>query len=465
MRRFAGFSTLIFIFLSGLVQASSGVLTAGEQEEFAGRRQALMKEIQGGIAVFRGAPVPSDDHRFFQYRDFYYLTGVAIPDAWLVVDAARQESLLFFSMDEKTAKGEGLAPQLIQDPSGSTGIEKVYRSEEFATRLAGMLASKPLVYTPFSSQEGKRETSNEKFRAEQKNMLLDPWDGRLTRELQFVKILREKFLGLEIRDCSPILWRMRLHKSPYEIDLIRDSARIAVKGHLEFMRSVSPGVAEKEMAALFEYVCAKEGAQDQAYEVIIMSGPNHWYGHYHMYDRTLDEDDFLILDAGPDLDYYKSDVSSTFPAGGIFSARQREIYQVAYEVHQLCLSLYRPGISLGEIGRKVEAYMDEKGHDKTGYQGIFKWGGYNHPIGMTTHDVMPAVEGPDAPLKPGYVFACDINIPYGEEELGIRIEDTVVITEDGCEILSAGLPRSIEEIENFMKEDGIIQALKEAGKY
>ena len=369
MRRFAGFSTLIFIFLSGLVQASSGVLTAGEQEEFAGRRQALMKEIQGGIAVFRGAPVPSDDHRFFQYRDFYYLTGVAIPDAWLVVDAARQESLLFFSMDEKTAKGEGLAPQLIQDPSGSTGIEKVYRSEEFATRLAGMLASKPLVYTPFSSQEGKRETSNEKFRAEQKNMLLDPWDGRLTRELQFVKVLREKFLGLEIRDCSPILWRMRLHKSPYEIDLIRDSARIAVKGHLEFLRSVSPGAAEKEMAALFEYVCAKEGAQDQAYEVIIMSGPNHWYGHYHMYDRTLDEDDFVILDAGPDLDYYKSDVSSTFPAGGIFSARQREIYQVAYEVHQLCLSLYRPGYLWEKSAVRLRPIWMKKGMTKPDTRG------------------------------------------------------------------------------------------------
>jgi Xaa-Pro aminopeptidase len=231
------------------------------------------------------------------------------------------------------------------------------------------------------------------------------------------------------------------------------------------MRSITPGVSEKEMAALFEYVCAKEGAQDQAYEVIIMSGPNHWWGHYHMYDRTLDDDDFVILDAGPDLDYYKSDVSSTFPAGGVFSARQREIYQVAYEVHQFCLGLYRPGISLGEIGRRVEVYMDEKGYDKAGYQGIFKWGGYNHPIGMTTHDVMPAVEGPDAPLKPGYVFACDINIPYAGEELGIRIEDTVVITENGCEILSAGLPRSIEEIEDFMKEDGMIQALQEAGNY
>ena len=454
-----------FVFVAGLVQASSGVLTAGEQAEYAGRRQALMKEIRGGIAVLRGAPAPNDDHRFFQYRDFYYLTGVTIPDAWLIVDGAREESILFFSMDEKTAKGEGLSPRLVRDPAGSTGIERVYQAEEFSVRLARMLASKPEVYTPFSCQEGKRETSNEKFRAEQKNMLLDPWDGRLTRELQFVKILREKFLDIDVRDCSPILWRMRLHKSQREIDLIRDSARIAVKGHLEFMRSVSPGVSEKELAALFEYVCARDGAQDQAYEVIIMSGPNHWWGHYHAYDRILDEDDFVILDAGPDLDYYKSDVSSTFPASGKFSERQREIYQVAYEVHQLCLSLYRPGISLGEIGRKVEAYMDEKGYSKDGYQGIFKWGGYNHPIGMTTHDVMPAVEGPDAPLKPGYVFACDINVPYAEEELGIRIEDTVVITEDGCEILSAGLPRSIEEIEKFMREDGIIQGLKSSGKY
>jgi Xaa-Pro aminopeptidase len=463
MRKLTG--VLVLGLLIGVAAASSGVLTDGEQAEFAGRRQSLMNEIPGGIAVFRGAPAPNDDHRFFQYRDFYYLTGVTLPGTWLIVDAVKKESSLFFTMDEKKALGEGLSPRLIRDPSGSTGIERVYSLEEFDTRLARLLTSTSVVYTPFSCQEGKRETSNEKFRAEQKNMLLDVWDGRLTRELQFVKVLREKFLDLEVNDCSPLLWKMRLHKSLHEIDLIRDSAQIAVKGHLEFMRSISPGVTEKELAALFEYICSKEGADDQAYEVIIMSGPNHWWGHYHIYDRVLDEDDFVILDAGPDMDYYKSDVSSTFPASGKFSARQREIYQVAYEVHQLCLSLYRPGVSLGEIGSKVEAYMDEKGYDKTGYKGIFKWGGYNHPIGMTTHDVMQAVEGPDALLKPGYVFACDINVPYAEEELGIRIEDTVVITEDGCEILSAGLPRSIEEIEKFMREEGIIQALKEAEKY
>lgn len=465
MKRLTGFLVCVFVLWSGFVCASTGVLTTEEQSEFAGRRDALMKEISGGIAVLRGAPVPSSDHRFSQYRDFYYLTGVTIPDAWLIVDAVRQESILFFTLDEKKAKGEGLSPQLIQDPSGVTGVEKVYPAEEFDASLARLLLNTGIVYTPFSCQEGKRETSNEKFRAVQKNMLLDVWDGRLTRELQFVKILREKFPSLEVKDCSPLLWRMRLHKSRYEIDLLRDSAQIAVKGHLEFMRSAAPGIAEKELAALFEYICAKEGAQDQAYEVIIMSGPNHWYGHYHMYDRILEEDDFVILDAGPDLDYYKSDVSSTFPASGSFSERQREIYQVAYEVHQLCLSLYRPGISLGEIGRKVEAYMGEKGYDKSGYKGVFKWGGYNHPIGMTTHDVMPAVEGPDALLRPGYVFACDINVPYAEEELGIRIEDTVVITEDSCEILSRGLPRSINEIENFMRENGVIQVLKSAGKY
>ncbi len=448
----------------GLGTAAAAAAAPFDKAEYAARRGRLMEKIPDGAAIFLGATTPPNDYEFRQGHDFHYFTGVEIPDAFLVVDAARKESVLFFTMDEKTADGEGLPVDLVKRPAEFTGIERALPVEQFGSYLAGLAQRTRVVYTMFKPEELGRENSNEKFNALQKTMTLSPWDGRLTRELQFVKQLREKFPQVDVRDASPIVWNLRKIKTPAELELMRRAGRIGVAAHNAFIQSVKPGVSEKELAALFEFMCKKAGAQDLAYYTIIMSGKNHAYGHYHAYDRVLQAGDFLILDAGPDYQNYHVDISTSVPASGRFTPRQRELYEVALAVHDVCERNYRPGVTFREIGQKVDAFLKEKGLERFAPQfpGIVRLGGYNHSIGMATHDVMGSFAGPDEVLAPGFVFACDIQLFSLDEEIGIRIEDTIAVTATGYENLSPGAPRTVAEIEALMKKDGVLQML--AGK-
>jgi len=451
----------------GVALLAGSTFSAGsfDKAEYAARRSRLMEKIGDGAAVFLGAQTPSSDNDFRQGHDFFYMTGVEIPDAFLVVDGMRKESVLFFTMTETTADGEAIPLDLIRKPADYTGIQRVLPAEQFSSFLAGLANRNRPVYTMFKPEELGRENSNEKFNALQKATTLNMWDGRLTRELQFVKQLRERFPQADVRDSSAIVWNLRKVKSPAELDIMRQAARIGVNAHNALIQSTRPGIAEKALAAVFEFVCQRDGAQDLAYDTIIMSGKNHAYGHYHKYDRVLNDGDFLILDAGPDYGNYHIDISTTFPASGKFSPRQKELYEAALAVHDVCVENYRPGTTFKEIGQKVDALLKAKGLDRFApdFRGIIRLGGYNHSIGLATHDVMGSFAGADEVLQPGFVFACDIQLFRLDEQIGIRIEDTVAITESGCEVLSLGVPRMVAEIEALMKKDGILQILKKNG--
>lgn len=444
-----------------LVVPAAAIAAPFDRAEYASRRGRLMEKIADGAAVFLGATTPAGDYEFRQGHDFFYFTGVEIPDAFLVVDGTRRESVLFFTMDEKTADGEGLPLDLVKKPAEFTGIERVLPANQFGSYLVGLAQRTRILYTLFKPEELGRENSNEKFNTLQLTMTLNLWDGRLTRELQFVRQLREKFPQVDVRDASPIVWNLRKIKTPAEFELMRQAGRIGVKAHNAFIQSVKPGVTEKQLAALFEFMCKKEGAQDLAYYTIIMSGKNHAYGHYHAYDRVLKAGDLLILDAAPDYENYHVDISTSVPASGHFTPRQKELYEVALAVHDLCERNYRPGVTFKDIGQKVDAFLKEKGLGRYAQQfrGIVRLGGYNHSIGMATHDVMGTFAGPDEVLAPGFVFACDIQLFSLDEEIGIRIEDTIAITPAGYENLSAGVPRTVAEIEALMKKEGVLQIL------
>jgi Xaa-Pro aminopeptidase len=439
--------------------------TPFDKPEYAARRSRLMAQIGDGAAVFLGATTPSSDVAFRQGHDFFYMSGVEVPDAILVVDGMRKESVLFFTMTEKDADGLAIPLELVRAPAAYTGIERVLPVEQFNGFLANLANRNRPIYTMFKPEEIGPENSNEKFNAQQKSMTLNIWDGRLTRELQFVKQVRERFPQVDLRDSSRLVWNQRKLKSPAELAIMRQVARIGVKAHNALIQSTRPGIAEKSLAAVFDFVSAQEGARGLAYYTIIMSGKNHAYGHYHAHDRVLADGDFVILDAAPDYGNYHVDISTTFPASGTFSPRQRELYEVALEVHQVALANYRPGTTLRAVGQKVDAMLKAKG--LTGYArdfaGIVRLGGYNHSIGLATHDVMGSFDGADEVLQPGFVFACDIQLFRLDEQIGIRIEDTVAITDTGYEVLSAGVPRTVAEIEALMKKDGILQILKKYG--
>ncbi len=430
--------------------------------EYASRRSRLMGDIGNGVAIFLGATTPASDVAFRQGHDFFYMTGVEIPDAILVVDGMRKESVLFFTMDEKSADGLGIPVDLVRSPTTVTGIERVMPVEGFNGYLAGLARRNTPLYTLFRPEEIGPENSNEKFNALQRTMTMNVWDGRLTRELQFVKLLRERFPQIDVRDSSTFVWNLRKYKSPAELAIMREAAQLGVEAHKAFIRSTQPGVAERSLAAVFDFVSALGGSRGLAYYTIIMSGKNHAYGHYHAYDRVLADGDFVILDAGPDVGNYHVDISTTFPVSGTFSARQRELYEAALVVRNAAIDTYRPGITLRQVGQRMEEALNANGLERfaADFASIIRYGGYNHSIGLATHDVMGTFAGPDEVLQPGFVFACDIQLFRIDEEIGIRIEDTVAITASGRDVLSAGAPRTVAEIEALMKEEGILQAIR-----
>jgi Xaa-Pro aminopeptidase len=454
----------LLVLVMMLVWLGSPASTQGlaDTAEYAARRAKVMEAIGDGVAIVLGASTPDSDVAFRQGNDFFYLTGLETPDATLVIDGQRKESILFLTMDERTADGLGLPVELARSPTAYSGIERTLPGDGLGGFLSGLYRRGPTLYTAFRPEEIGPENSNEKFNAQQRSMTLNPWDGRLTREVQFATRLRERYPQYEVRDLSPIVWDMRKYKSDAELAIMRKTAQLGVEAHKEFIRSTQPGVAERSLAAVFDFVSALGGSRGPAYYTIIMSGKNHAYGHYHAYDRVLADGDFVILDAGPSIGNYHVDISTTFPVSGRFSARQRELYEAALIIRNAAIDNYRPGITFKQVGQKMDEALKANGLERfaADFASIIRYGGYNHSIGMATHDVMGTFAGPDEVLRPGFVFACDIQLFRIDEEIGIRIEDTVAITAAGREILSTGAPRTVAEIEALMKEDGILQTIR-----
>jgi Xaa-Pro aminopeptidase len=410
-----------------------------------------MEAIPDGAAIILGALPPTGYLEFFQNNDFMYFSGVEIPNAMLIIDGRQKTSTIFFTITERAARNDGISLDLVRNTKDMTGIEQVSPIEQFTPALSRLANQGYILYTSFKPEELSRECSGEKFSILQNSTTFNLWDGRLTRELQFVKNLKDRFPAATVKDCSPLIWGLRMIKSPAEIELLHKVGKIGVKAHLEMMKATKVGAPEYEMSAAFDYICKKAGSRDIGYNVIISSAENHPYLHYYKHDRILVDGDFIVVDAGPNYNYYTVDISASYPANGKFTPRQREIYEACLAVQKACREVYRPGITLEEIRAQANELVKKRGFDLN--KDIFKirtmQPGVSHNVGMAVHDV---TSGPRFPLQPGMVFACDIYAVFADENLGVRVEDTVVITETGCDNLTAGLPREIAEIETFMKK-------------
>lgn len=399
-----------------------------EKSEYAARRTKLMEKFPDGLIIILGAKSLPNYFAFMQNNNFLYLTGVEAENAYLVIDPVNKESILF------------------ADRASDTGFGKVMGTGDLKNYLTKRFAELKCFYTCFMPEELARECSGEKGGTLNFTMVRNEWDTRPAREIQFIENLKGKFPGLTVKDCSGFIHEMRTIKSPAEINLMRKAARIAVQAHIDVMKAARPGVTEQELAALYEYSCKKAGAGELAYYTIICTAENHMDLHHHGYERTLADGDFLVVDAGPDLHNYDIDITVSFPANGKFTPRQREIYEACNAVHEACMQTYRPGLTEQQCNKEVRDILLKKGLDPDSELMKHFGGGFGHYVGMAVHDV----GGGPSVLKPGMVFANEPLAVFAKEKLGVRIEDTVVITDTGCENLTAGLPRTVDEIESLM---------------
>ncbi len=421
-------------------QAASG--RPNDNSFFAARRESLMKKIDGAVAVLQGAPETRAYEGFRQSNDFYYLTGVEVPDALVLLDASRHRSILFLPPRNKQVElWEGPRLYAGEEARVATGFDEVMDVARLGEELEKRKGGIKDLYTPLKPEE-VAATSRDRAVEYEAARERSSWDGRVSRERAFEQNLKKK-LGdaVSIKDLSPILDEMRRVKDALEIERMRESARIGAMGLKEAMRAAKPGVYEYQLAAAAEFVFKWNGAMGYAYFPIVGSGPNSCALHYSLDNRRTEPGDIIVMDFGPDYRYYHSDITRTFPVSGKFSEEQAKIYEIVLEAQKAALLKVRPGATFGDVSGAAREVVARHGYLSNWFHGV------SHYVGMSTHDV-----GGIQPLAQGVVITVEPGLYFPEKNLGVRVEDTVLVTKDGCEILSRDVPKEIPEVERLMSE-------------
>ena len=433
-------------------------------EEFAARRAKVLDALGDGVAVIEGAAEYPGFLRFRQSSQFYYLTGIEVPRALLMLDGRTRQATVFLApRNPRLERSEG--PVLVpgDDAAKLTGVSSVLARDDFkaafvAAATAGrivyapMRAESPMAGTPLSS-EGSAEATAE-----------DPWDGRPSRQQQFVSRLKAAAPGIVVKDLDQLVDALRFIKSPREIAAIREATRLSGLGIMEGIRNARAGMREYEVEAMADYVFKRGGAFGVAYFALVATGVNAYYPHYHAGTATLKEGDLVIFDYAPDYHYYSSDVTRMFPASGHFSPRQRELYTAYLRFYQALMQSIVPNKAPRDIIKTAVVKMDAilaasrfSGDDTRAAATAFvdryrksTANGLGHTVGMEVHDVYPPTEV----LKPGMVFTIEPALTIEADRTYIRLEDVIVITDTGYENLSAFAPVEADAIEALMAEPG-----------
>lgn len=453
-------------------QASHDYQADFSREELAARRARIHDAIgPTGIAVVLGTSGVPGFSVVRQSNDFYYLTGVESAHAYLLLNGRSRRSTLYLPhRDEERERGEGKVLSvedsllLVQ----LTGVDRVRGLESLAQDLAGADLLRPpamTLHTPLAPMETGNDSRDELL-AGRARIASDPWDGRPSRESQFVRLVQERFPQFAVRDLSPTLDAMRTIKSPAEIALIRRATQLAGLGIMEAMRSTSAGVLEYQLDAAAKYVFHLNGARGDGYASIIAGGTNAFMGHYFRKTDALRDGDLVLMDYAPDYRYYTSDVTRIWPVNGTFTAPQRALYEFIVAYRDALFRHVRPGVTSDEVLDRAAADMRQylvgktfasPAHLKAVQEGVTFRGHFQHPVGMAVHDV-GRIRG--VPLQPGMVFTIDPMIWIPEERLYIRIEDVALVTADGVENLSGFVPTSVADVQRTIAEPGLVQLQK-----
>ena len=311
MRR-ASLVVAMLLVSAGLTSAQPLFTDSLPKEEFAERRAKLFDKIGDGVAIIQGTAETGNAKKFRQNNQFYYLTGVEVPRAILIMDGKTKRSTLFLPpRNERAERSEG--PILTPGPEAVqlTGIEAVEVRDAFEAALKGVAAAPRTAYMP-ARPEVLGGASVSDPRGLWNASAADPWDGGKSRETRFIDKVRAAAPSLDVKDLDPLIDALRFVKSPREIALIRESTRIAGVAMMEAMRSARPGMYEYEIEAIGDYIFKVHNAQGVAYFALVAAGKNSHYPHYHSAQTQTKDGDLILFDYAPDYKYYASDVTREF---------------------------------------------------------------------------------------------------------------------------------------------------------
>jgi len=416
-----------------LVPELPGMGRAPDTAATAARRRGLLLRIGHGAVLIPAAhqrDLEKDyvqDNDFRQSNSFFYFTELETQDAWLLLTARGPDSL-------ETAL---FLPPRNPRQERWTGLR--LGPDSTAARLSG-------IATVLPTDSLDRRLQLARFRAP--GPMYVPLDVGTRDERRIVDLV---FSGTDVRNLHTLSDSMRAVKDADEIARLRTAVSISVAGHVAVMRAARPGMYEYELEAVLEDGFRRNGADRVGYPSIVGSGPNSTTLHYDVNRRQTRDGDLVVIDAAAEWGQYTADVTRTFPVNGKFTPRQKAIYDVVLGAQQAAFDSVRPGVTMRDLDGLARAYMREHSGTLCGDKtcDVYFIHGLGHPIGMDVHDV-----GISRPFQPGTVITLEPGIYLPDENLGVRIEDDVLVTAAGGEWLSAGAPRTTAAIERLMRSGG-----------
>ena len=395
-------------------------------------------------------------HDYRQDSDMFYLTGFEEPRSIAVIRPGdeKHKFILFVRKRDKLLETWDGRRYGTKGAMEIFGADTAYIIEDFEKMLRELVRGAKTIYHNFGADEELSETITKRFAAS---------GGRADVELKNVRFL---------------LGEIRKIKSDWEIESLRKAFDITIEAHREAMKSTQPGMGEYEIEAVIEYTFRKHGVQRPGFPSIVASGANSTILHYEANEMRMNKGDMLLVDIGAEWGFYSADISRTYPVSGKFSREQAAIYKIVYDAQEAAFKISKPGTSRRELSDTVlnsvvdglinvgllsgtrEEIIKDRSYRK------FYMHGFGHWLGLDVHDAGAYIEdGESVIMKPGMVYTIEPGVYIAEDEevdpkwwnIGVRVEDCILITEKGYEILSDKLPRKIKDIEKLMKKKGLAQ--------
>lgn len=411
-----------------------------DKKFFTNNRKKLVELIKddSALILFAGeAPKKSADeaYDFTPNRNFYYMTGIDREKLILLITKKKgkvEETLFIEEADPVLEKWVG--KRITADESkAASGIEKISYLKDFESSINNLF-------------------QGYNFERLYLDLERDAFESLASNSQVFAKTVIEKYPFIRIENAYNTICDLRVIKAPEEIKVMREAIDITQAGIENMMKNAKPGMMEYEIEAYFNYTLKKAGCTDFAFHTIAAAGQNGTVLHYNANNCKADDNELILCDLGAEYGYYKADITRTFPVNGKFTERQKQIYNIVLKANLETIKAIKAGVpkkSLNEFTKKVLADgLKEIGLIKEDAE-LFKYyyHGVSHYLGLDTHDV----GNNDVELKSGMVLTVEPGLYVEEEKIGIRIEDDVVVTDNGCVNLSENIIKTIDQIEAFMK--------------
>lgn len=395
-------------------------------DEYRARRERLLGALDASVGLLLAGPAGAEDAPWRPDVNFEYFVGLDDePDAALLLDptnpdASRRVVLFLAPRNPDVERWEGARPEIDRALRERLGLERVFRTPLLPRLLrdAARRAKRLACLHPLSAHTRP-----------------------VSPDLEIFRKVAERVPGTAIEDRTDLPARMRAVKSEAELGLMRRAIEITATGFDAAVRAIRPGASEFDVQEAIEHAYRTAGARRPAYGTIVGGGFNSTVLHYRANDRTLREGEVVCIDSGASFAGYAADITRTYPVSGAFTKRQREIYDLVLESEVATIEAVKPGVTLHELDRVSRAIIERAGF------GDFYTHSIGHHLGLETHDI-----NPDTPLEPGMVLTIEPGVYLPEEKIGVRIEDDVLVTDDGRRVLSDQIPKGPEEVERLVSE-------------